>query len=209
MRITPQEISTMHNRSILSATPRRPDNNEGGFVLIMALIFLVVLSLMAINSVRMTEIELKIAGNERVAKVNFYNSEMASLEGVQKNLNKRRAEELNPNSENFDSTANPTLKNAIDDNDDMSNLDQDGDGTPLESTTDLMPIQLSEGQDNIVAGRLEQLVVLNQNTLNESTNLRSDYLVYEFTSYGYSEAENGKSLVKIGFKNEVELYSEE
>jgi len=181
-------------------------HGQEGFILIMALLFIVVLSLMAITSVRLTTVEFKIAGNERVAKVNFFNSEAASLEGVQRNLNLRTATELNPNSEFFDATKNPSLVNAVDDKDDMANLDKDGDGTPLEDA-DLVAISFAS--DGIVQGRLDQLVVLNNFTAGESLSQTNDSQVYTFTSYGYSKTENGSSLVKVGFKKEVFKYSDE
>ncbi len=56
---------------------------EDGSVLIVALIFLVLLTLMGISATTTTNIELQIAYNEMTAKQNFYNAEAAAMESIQ------------------------------------------------------------------------------------------------------------------------------
>src|SRR4030042_2356564 len=56
---------------------------EDGSILIVALILLLLLPLMGISATTLTDIELQIAGNEMVARANFYNAEGAAMENIQ------------------------------------------------------------------------------------------------------------------------------
>jgi hypothetical protein len=56
---------------------------ENGSVLIVALILLVLLTLMGISATMNTDIELQIAGNELIARTNFYRAEAAAMENIQ------------------------------------------------------------------------------------------------------------------------------
>lgn len=174
--------------------------NEEGFVLVLGLVFLVVLSLLAVAGVRMTSTELKIAGNERIAKVNFYNAEAAAFEGVQRNLNKYNPEDLLPEHSDFDNVNNPELQTVTDETDDMANLDQeDGDGNAGtdgkvdQTVASDLPAAILDG------GTMELLVVLNSIPTGSSLGLGGTRL-YDFTSYGYAAKNNGSSLIKVGFK---------
>lgn len=55
---------------------------EQGSVLVIALIMIVLLTIIGISGTRNTEIEILIAGNERVAKENFYVAEAASADAI-------------------------------------------------------------------------------------------------------------------------------
>lgn len=56
---------------------------EEGSILIVALVFLVLLTLMGISALSTTDVELQIAYNDTKAKENFYNAEAAAMEGLQ------------------------------------------------------------------------------------------------------------------------------
>jgi len=58
-------------------------NHEGGSVLIVALIMLVLLTLLGIAATTTTEIEMQIAGNERLYKQNLYSAEAVAMECAQ------------------------------------------------------------------------------------------------------------------------------
>ena len=58
-------------------------NNEEGSVLVISLVMLVLLTLMGIYAATTTEIELQIAGNERIYKRNLYTAESAAMECAQ------------------------------------------------------------------------------------------------------------------------------
>lgn len=60
-----------------------PANNEDGYVLIVSLIIMMVLVVLGIAATNTTNVELQIAGNEKVAKDNFYKAEAAAYEAAQ------------------------------------------------------------------------------------------------------------------------------
>jgi hypothetical protein len=57
--------------------------NEDGTVLVIALIILVFLTLIGIAITATTEVEIQIAGNERLYKDNLYTAEAAAMESAQ------------------------------------------------------------------------------------------------------------------------------
>ncbi len=57
--------------------------NEDGTVLVVALIILVFLTLIGITITATTEVEIQIAGNERLYKDNLYTAEAAAMECAQ------------------------------------------------------------------------------------------------------------------------------
>jgi len=52
-------------------------NNEGGFILIMSLMFLTILTIIGVSTSNTTRFELTIAANERVHNLAFYSAEAA------------------------------------------------------------------------------------------------------------------------------------
>lgn len=72
----------MNKKTILS-------NNESGFVLVTAMIFLVILTLLGVFATNTTVLETQIAGNDRLAKLAFYNSDggvQAGIELIEQNI---------------------------------------------------------------------------------------------------------------------------
>ena len=63
-------------------TPRPMHSRESGSVLVIALIMIVLLTIIGISASKTSEIEIMIAGNERVAKENFYLAEGAARRAV-------------------------------------------------------------------------------------------------------------------------------
>ena len=59
-------------------------NNENGSVIIMALIFLVLLTILGMSATSTSTIEVQIAGNSARAKQTLYMAEAAAMEGVQR-----------------------------------------------------------------------------------------------------------------------------
>lgn len=55
--------------------PRKKNNHESGFVLISAMLFLLILTIVGVMATNTTTVELQIAGNDRIAKQDFYNQE--------------------------------------------------------------------------------------------------------------------------------------
>jgi hypothetical protein len=54
-----------------------PINNENGFVIVIALIMLAVVTVIGIAATRTSETELQISGNEKLHKLSFYAAEAA------------------------------------------------------------------------------------------------------------------------------------
>ncbi len=167
---------------------------EAGFVLVVAMVFLTILSFMAVSGIKKTTTEFKISGNDRISKVNFYNAESAALIGVQRNLNLDDSKYLLPNDPDFDEDVNPSLITVLDEDDDLANLDLDDNGLDAE---DLVEVELVG--DNVVEGKMAELVTLNGIPAGSSLGMETTSL-YDFTSYGFAESKNGSSLIKIGFK---------
>lgn len=64
-------------------------NSDGGFVLVVTMLILVVLTLIGISATRTTNIELQIAGNEKWSQEAFYKSDgglEAGIELIEQNL---------------------------------------------------------------------------------------------------------------------------
>jgi len=57
--------------------------NEEGSILVVALILLVALTILGITIATTSEVEIQIAGNERLYKENLYNAEAAAMECAQ------------------------------------------------------------------------------------------------------------------------------
>jgi hypothetical protein len=57
---------------------------EEGFILIIALLILFLLTVLGISATNTTSLELQVALNDSIHKQNFYRAEAANLEGMQK-----------------------------------------------------------------------------------------------------------------------------
>lgn len=69
-------------------------NNEEGFVLVLSLMVLVVLTLLGITASRTSIIEVQIAGNDNKLKMDFYKAESAAHEMAQRLENEDNSERL-------------------------------------------------------------------------------------------------------------------
>jgi len=72
---------TMQNKSSGTAGSGQLRNNENGFVLVVSLLFLLILTIIGIIATGTTSLELQIAGNDRFAKEDFYNQEASLVNG--------------------------------------------------------------------------------------------------------------------------------
>jgi Tfp pilus assembly protein PilX len=69
-------------------------NNEDGFVLILSMMVLVVLTLLGMSGTRSAIIETQIAGNDNMAKILFYDAESAAHEAAQRLKNEKDRDAL-------------------------------------------------------------------------------------------------------------------
>ncbi len=61
----------------MKTTFKDPINNENGFVIVIALIMLAIVTVIGIAATRTSETELQISGNEKLHKLSFYAAEAA------------------------------------------------------------------------------------------------------------------------------------
>jgi hypothetical protein len=190
---------------IIKRTPRR----ERGSVLVIALIMIVLLTIIGISASKTSEIEIMIAGNERIAKENLYLAEAAV----------RRAAQVMHNSDLND---NPPawLYKEIDRDDDSKTeyedmatgalvipaskqdhhagnygfLDVEGLIHEDENWTDVYSYQFpGMGTDTrCIAIRKD----LSPNTSPKAT----DPMSWDFALYGRSQHKNGFGLLVVGFR---------
>ncbi len=59
------------------------NNNEDGFVLVVTLVILVMLTLLGLAGTRTTTTEIKISGNDKLAKQTFYQADGATEAGIE------------------------------------------------------------------------------------------------------------------------------
>jgi len=165
----------MHQHKILL-------NNEGGFVLVVAMVMMVLLTALGIFATNNSVMEIQIAGNERVYKRNFYKAESATFEAAQLLENEQETEELRPTltsktwlkSDNVDYTV-PT--NWVSTNNLVSGID--------DATGDLRLAAVGLG---VVKGNKGASLSMSGTT------------VYDFRLYGRSQEANGMSMIEIGYK---------
>lgn len=176
-----------------------PVSNEQGFVLIAAMMLMVVLIFIGASTIDNTTIELKISGNDRVAKDNFHRAEGASAEAAQKVFDEEDLDELLPNQGYQTSEFEDLIKDnsAGDTQDDVAVLDENGDNKI--DKDDLT--EESDIKNSLASGELKQVVTLNRIETGNSLVIGGPSGVrrYNYTAYGLSEAEQGKALIKMGF----------
>ena len=68
---------------IINREKRYQPLGEDGSILIVALIMLVLITLMGISATSTTNVEIQIAGNDMLQKINLYNAEASSMVAVQ------------------------------------------------------------------------------------------------------------------------------
>lgn len=166
--------------------------NENGVAIIAALLFLMLLSVVAITFTDTTVTEKAIVRSESVFERAFYKAESGAMEGIQKLANESDPAELLPNKGGAVKNAGLLFsldREELDDNDAMigtaANL-----GNPASWNTSEMD------------GHTFRRVVLPDGggSLGHESSLKvtqaRDYYYY---SFGFSEADEGSALVKIGY----------
>ncbi len=178
--------------------------SEEGFVLVTALIFMVILTVIGISATRTTQFELNIAGNDRVAKVNFYNAESAAMETAQQLMNKSGTPQellvarLDPPGNGSNQLIQ--MKDDEEPEKSLANLDKNDDGRIDDS--DLALLQSSQvGGSN----RSVRKVAIQQGIdRGDSQNLRNPTMQITYWVYGVSEDNGPSSMVRMGVKRRVQ-----
>ena len=144
--------------------------NEDGSVLIVALMMLVLLTIIGVSASKMSEIDIMIAGNERVYKQNFYRAEASAMDSVQVLDN----EDLENPSLSWLFTSYSSYNENIWDTE-QANL-----GNSLDSNTEFFSLSLGV----VEGGSLDM----------------SKSKVYEYEVYGRSTQNRGQAIVSIGYR---------
>jgi hypothetical protein len=153
---------------------------ENGSVLIVALILLVLLTLMGISATMNTDIELQIAGNELISRMNFYRAEAAAMENIQV-LDNAGDQITDPGNRNW-LNLEGDLPNPDDITDPANWTDvYSGDSDPGDSANDQRYLTIFEGV--IAADSLDMT--------------RSRIYTYRIVG---SNRNNGLSVVEMGFR---------
>ncbi len=155
-------------------------NDEKGFALIIVLLILSLMTVIGIASTNTTDIELQIAGNEKLIVQNFYNAEAEAMKSAQYIYNIDDESILLAQNGNSISTANNN--DITDSNQDIDNLDINNDGII--------------NSDDVNA--TEKIVLLGV-TSGNSLGLGSSRL-YDYVAYGLSKQNNGIKAIAIGVK---------
>ncbi len=155
-------------------------NDEKGFALIIVLLILSLMTVIGIASTNTTNIELQIAGNEKLIVQNFYNAEAEAMKSAQYIYNIDDESILLAQNGNSISTANNN--DITDSNQDLDNLDINNDGII--------------NSDDVNA--TEKIVLLGV-TSGNSLGLGSSRL-YDYVAYGLSKQNNGIKAIAIGVK---------
>lgn len=167
-------------------------NDESGFVLVTTLLILVTLTFIGIGSTKNSFVELKISGNDRIAKELFYEAESAATEAAGRMENENDPEELIAKR-----SSKPWLLNKENDGTDkVKNIDETWKD---DNFTGTLVSGLPAG-DSVI-----ELAVVDHGILkgSEGSSLKmTGTSVHGYHVYGYAQKQNGFKLIEIGYRKE-------
>lgn len=177
-------------------------NDESGFVLVTTLLILVTLTFIGIGSTKNSFVELKISGNDRIAKELFYEAESAATEAAGRMENENDPEELIAKR-----SSKPWLLNKENDGTDPVRGNENNFDVIVKNTwkndafTGTLVSDLPPG-DSII-----ELAVVDHGILKgeEGGSLKvTGTSVHGYHVYGYAEKQNqnGFKLIEIGYRKE-------
>lgn len=170
-------------------------DNEQGVAIITALLVLLLLSIIAITATKTTTTEKNMVRSEAVFERDFYLAESAAMEGLQKIENESAPKELLAplivlagagQSNNAGLLVSPDPDNP---DDEQENLDTNDDGVVDETDYDASEL----------ATETHRLVVQLPISSGSSLALGSSRL-YSYMSYGVTNFEGGRAMIKVGYK---------
>ncbi len=168
--------------------------NEQGTAIITVLLILMLLTFIGITSTRTTVTEKAVIRSDAVFERSFYLAESAALEGIQKLANESTPEELLAPLITAASNNDGLLisADAQQPENDLANCDSNGDGDI--DGNDIPDVCVLD-PDNTTRRLVVQLPISSGSSLG----LGSSRL-YSYASYGLTEAQGGRSMIKIGYK---------
>ncbi|MGL1931576.1 MAG: PilX N-terminal domain-containing pilus assembly protein [Desulfotalea sp.] len=163
------------------------EDGQEGFVLVIALLVIVVLTVIGVSATRNTAIELQIAGNDRIYAGNFYRSEAKVFEAGQRLANAKAAD-LNSNQLDIDGDGTlDGVNNGL-----VAKADIAGSYDPDEVNlvNYLETYGNTNGADRFLAVNLGKVGSIK---MNNGTSM------YAFDVYGQSVTGNSSKIIKIGY----------
>jgi hypothetical protein len=177
----------------------QPFNNEDGTAIVSALLILMLLTFIALAATDTTINEKSMVRSEAIFEQNFSLAESAALEGIQKLANQSTDEvdellvaKLTAASENKDLLMESDSEGM---SDILKVLDTNNDGT-IDKNDSLEASEL--GADSF---RAAVLLPINSGDSLSVTSTKSR--LYRYNSFGLAEGQNGKILIRIGYKKRI------
>ncbi len=159
-------------------------NNEEGFILVVCLLVMVVLTVIGIAATNNTTVELKIAGNEKIYITGFYLAEAASYEGAQRLENEPDPDNMKAARTSFEWLFGSGMKDDLLDNDD----EWDNDGFDSGLTGGDSIVRLTGLDFGVVKGGKGSSLKMTSTS------------VYGFALMGRSEMRNSNKIIELGYK---------
>ena len=161
---------------------KSPIKNENGSVIILAMIFLVLLTIIGMSAVDTSTIEVQISGNDVRYKTNFYRAEGAAMECAQIIETETNPQFLHPQGTN-----SPTWMYANDvvlsDYDEINQRFLDGE----------------LGVSNVHADASYGVVALGIG-FGDSLDITAPSQMNEYSIYGFYSGNDGRSHIVVGYK---------
>ncbi len=174
--------------------------NESGVALVSALLILMLLTIVSLTATDTTIVEKAVVRSEAIFEQTFYLAESGAYEAVQKMLNEDDranliATEVLPGSPNED-----LLRGSGNDEDpknDMSNLD----GNIAAGGNNDGMIDGDDFTENADVGGTTTYRTVVQIPIQPGSSIKGGQSrLYDYLSYGFSQSNSGRALVKVGFK---------
>ncbi len=162
---------------------KSPIKNENGSVIILAMIFLVLLTIIGMSAVDTSTIEVQISGNDVRYKTNFYRAEGAAMECAQIIESETNPSFLHPQGTNSPSWIFPNAVYDLSDSDIM-----DARVTAGELGVSNVHADASYGVEALGIGFGDSLDITAPSQMNE------------YAIYGFYSGNDGQSHVVVGYK---------
>ncbi len=156
---------------------KSPLRNEGGSVIILAMIFLVLLTIIGMSAISTSIIEVQIAGNDVRYKKNLYRAEGAAMECAQMIENSTDPQFLHPDGTNCPAWLYP-------------------DGVDLSNPT----VMSGNSQQSSIHANASYGSVARGIGFGDSLDITAPSSLNEYAVYGFYSGNDGQSHVVVGYK---------
>jgi len=165
---------------------------EDGFVLVTSMLIMVVLTVIGLSATSTSTIELQIAGNDRIAKENFYAAEAASLDAAARLEDETSSDELmaarsskrwlqSPDGQGEDPVGPETITATW----------------QAEEFSNMLVSQIDDGSSHVKLAAVDHGIAKGE----KGSSLKmTSTSVHAYHLYGYSENRNSWELIEIGYK---------